>query len=114
MLFLWSVVWPCCLYSTSRDGMDLSFHIGAPRLCPWALELWVRVLTGDVISPGRVTETVDSLSRRYRSHDGKEHGALLCLSTGEHKISSDGHFGATACLRQRTPIGHGPWRKWQQ
>ena len=53
-----SVVILVCNSLLEMDGSVIS-NTGAPRLCPWALELRVRVLTGDVISPGRVTETVD-------------------------------------------------------
>lgn len=52
------VVKVVCTPLLEMDGSVIS-NIGAPRLCPWALELRVRVLTGDVISPGTVTKTVD-------------------------------------------------------
>lgn len=52
------VVKDVCTSLLEMDGSVIS-NIGAPRLCPWALELRVWVLTGDVISPGRVIGTVD-------------------------------------------------------
>lgn len=49
---------------------------GALRLCPWVLELRVRVSPGNMVSVGRVTETVDLCLEVVRIRVGG--GTELC------------------------------------
>lgn len=65
-------------------GESVISDLGAFTLCPWALELRVTFSTVDVVSPGRVTETMDfCLEVEFMVGDNTElrSGSLLVSSS---------------------------------